>query len=153
MEKCLTNSTYHDILTSSNSNNNVKEGRYTIMTKQEKILKALNELNNAEKVAVWNDYAQELAPDDYIYPMNGFDFDAVFSSPTAAVDAVLNGDFDQLDNYVAFDGYENLSSFNCLDDVRSPYDEEVLADYLYETGEYYVYLGIDDDEDDEEEGE
>lgn len=122
------------------------------MTKQEKILKALNELNNAEKLAIWNDYAQEVAPDDYIYPMYGFDFDAVFSSPTAAVDAVLNGDFDQLDNYVSFDGYENLSSFNCLDDVRSPYNEEVLADYLYETGEYYAYLGIDD-EDDEEEGE
>ena len=120
------------------------------MTTLEKVLQALNAASNADKLAMWNDYAQEMCPDDFISTMNDFDFDAAFPSPTAAVDAVLNGDFDPLDKFVALDGYENLRSFNYLDDVRSPYDEEVLADYLYETGEYDAYLDIEDDEDEGE---
>lgn len=120
------------------------------MTTLEKVLQALNAASESEKLAMWNGYAQEVCPDDSIFTMNDFDFDAVFSSPTAAVDAVLYGEYDPLDKFVALDGYENLRSFNYLDDVRSPYDEEVLADYLYETGEYDAYLDIEDDEDEEE---
>ena len=43
-----------------------------------------------------------------------------------------------------------MQSFNEVDDIESPYYDEELADYLAETGEYYAYLDI---EDDEEEGE
>lgn len=120
------------------------------MTTLEKVLQALNAASESEKLAMWNGYAQEVCPDDFIFTMNDFDFDAVFSSPTAAVDAVLYGEYDPLDKFVALDGYENLSSFNDLEDVYSPYDADVLAEYLYETGEYDAYLDIEDDEDEEE---
>lgn len=120
------------------------------MTLQEKILKALNKLNDADKLAMWNDYASEQAPDDYIYIVDNLDFDELFTSAQAAVDAVLHGDFSSMDEYCSFDGYENLRSFDDLEDAYSPYDADVLADYLAETGEYDAYLDIDDDE---EEGE
>ena len=120
------------------------------MTKQEKVLQALENLDEFDVLVMWNDYASEQSPDDYIYTVDDFDFDAVFSSPTAAVDAVLNGDFSSMDKYCSFDGYENLRSFDCLYDAYSPYDVDVLAAYLAETGEYDVYLDIDDDDDDNE---
>lgn len=122
------------------------------MTKQEKILKALENLDEVDTLVMWNDYASEQAPDDYIYNVDDLDFDALFTSAQAAVDAVLNGDFSSMDTYCSFDGYENLRSFDYLEDAYSPYDADVLATYLAETGVYDVYLNIDDD-DDEEEGE
>ena len=119
------------------------------MTKQEKVLQALENLDEFDVRVMWNDYASEQSPDDYIYTVDAFDFDAVFSSPTAAVDAVLNGDFSSMDKYCSFDGYENLRSFSCLYDAYSPFDADVLAYYLAETGEYDIYLGIDNDDDNE----
>lgn len=84
------------------------------MTLQEKILKALNKLNAAsesDKLAMWNDYAAEQAPDDYIYYVDDFDFDECFSSANDAVNAIMHGSFSPLDTYVSFDGYGNLRSF------------------------------------------
>lgn len=119
------------------------------MTLQEKIFQALENLNESDKLALWNDYATEQAPDDYIYTVDDLDFNELFTSAQAAVDAVLHGDFSSMDEYCSFDGYENLRSFDDLEDAYSPYDEDVLAEYLAETGEYNVYLDIDDDEEDE----
>lgn len=123
------------------------------MTTLEKVLQALNAASESDKLAMWNNYASEQAPDDYIYNVDDLDFDELFTSAQAAVDAVLHGDFSSMDEYCSFDGYENLRSFDDLEDAYSPYDADVLADYLAETGEYDTYLDIDDDEDDEEEGE
>lgn len=119
------------------------------MTLQEKILQALENSSESDKLAMWNDYANEMCPDDYIYPVDDLDFDELFTSAQAAVDAVLHGDFSSMDEYCSFDGYENLRSFNDLEDPYSPYCDEELAYYLAETGEYMAYLDIDDDEDDE----
>ena len=122
-------------------------------TLQEKILEALRNSSESDKLAMWNDYANAQLSDDYIYSVNGFDFDDVFSSANAAVNAVIHGKFSPLDTYVTFDGYGNLRSFNDLEGVYSPYDVDVLADYLAKTGEYVYYLDIDDEEEDAEEGE
>lgn len=120
------------------------------MTLQEKILEALRDASDYDKLAMWNDYAQEYCPDDYIYTVADLDYDELFTSAKDAVMAVLNGNFSTSDWLCRFDGYGNLQSFNEVDDIESPYYDEELADYLAETGEYYAYLDI---EDDEEEGE
>lgn len=120
------------------------------MTTLEKVLQALNAASESDKLAMWNDYAQEMCPDDYIYYVDDFDFDECFSSANDAVNAVMHGSFSPLDTYVSFDGYGNLRSSRFVDSVGSPYDEDALADYLFETGEYDAYLDIDDDEDEEE---
>ena len=120
------------------------------MTREEKVLQALENLDEFDALVIWNDYASEQSPDDYIYVVDELDFDALFTSAQAAVDAVLHGDFSSMDKYCSFDGYENLRSFDCLYDAYSPFDADILADYLVETGEYDVYLNIDDDDDDNE---
>lgn len=119
-------------------------------TLQKKILEALRNSSESDKLAMWNDYANAQLSDDYIYSVNDFDFDDVFSSANDAANAVIHGNFSPLDTYVTFDGYGNLRSFNDLEGVYSPYDADALADYLAETGEYIYYLDIDDEEDEEE---
>ena len=119
------------------------------MTLQEKILEALENSSESDKLVMWNAYANAQLLDDYIYTVDDFNFDDLFASANAAVNAVIHGKFSPLDTYVTFDGYGNLRSFNDLEDPYSPYCDEELAYYLAETGEYMAYLDIDDDEDDE----
>lgn len=120
------------------------------MTLQEKVLEALENSSESDKLVMWNGYANAQLLDDYIYTVDDFDFDDLFTSANAAVNAVIHGKFSQLDKYVTFDGYGNLRSFNDLEGVYSPYDADALADYLAETVEYIYYLDIDDEEDEEE---
>ena len=120
------------------------------MTLQEKVLEALENSSESDKLVMWNAYANAQLLDDYIYTVDDFNFDDLFASANAAVNAVIHGEFSRLDKYVTFDGYGNLRSFNDVEDVYSPYDADALADYLAETGEYLYYLDIDDEE---EEGE
>ena len=128
------------------------------MDKREMILDGLKTLNNDSAVELWNEYCSECnCPDDTIFDNGESFFEEHFEGRvTEAVQAALAGDYNFSHDYVRFNGYANLESFNCADDDNSPVDFDSLADYLIENkddDEIAELLDIEFEEETEEDEE
>lgn len=96
------------------------------------IINYLIELDDIELIDQWNGYCLECSSDDYISYNNEYFFEEYFSNNVnEAVKAVCYGDFNYTDTYVQFNGYANLVTSDCLDDLVSISD---LANYLEYNG-------------------
>lgn len=73
-----------------------------------------------------------------------------FGQHTTLFCAATNGDYNVHDDYVVFDGYANLQSFDWWDDNNSPVDEDTLVDWLMENPKKLDELGIEEDDDETE---
>ena len=101
----------------------------------EEIKNYLENLNDYELVAIWNDYCDKNNYyDNKIYNTDN-DFDWLFEneSPTKIAESVCFGNFNANDNYFIFDGYGNLKSGYALELI---YVDE-LARYIAENEEYF----------------
>jgi hypothetical protein len=66
-----------------------------------------------DKIRLHNEYCSENDyMDDYIYENDEDFLNEHFSSPDKAVRAAIYGDYRYMDNYVVFNGYANLESFD-----------------------------------------
>lgn len=88
----------------------------------------------------YNEYACENGYNDEIYDNDEEFFSAFFTNPMEAVRASYYGEYRFADDFVAFDGYENLKSSDLWEDLASLYDE-ALRDLIENN--------IDFDEEDE----
>lgn len=104
------------------------------MDKREMIVDGLKNLDNASAVGLWNEYCSECnCPDDTILDNDDNFFEEHFEGRvTEAVRAALAGDYNFSHDYVRYNGYANLESFDCADDENSPVDFDSLADWLIE---------------------
>ena len=86
-----------------------------------------NGLLDEELVSLWNEYAKaDLHIFDFSDPETFFNEN--FSTPYEAFRASYCGSVDYADDYIAFDGYGNLESFNYFDDYGNDCD---LAMWLF----------------------
>lgn len=76
----------------------------------------------------YSEYAIEEARDAF-YENDDETLDMLFSSPSEAIRAATYGDYRFSDDYVKFDGIDNLKSFNDFSEV---YDEEAVIRYCIE---------------------
>lgn len=50
------------------------------------------------------------------------------------------------DDYFCFDGYACINSFNCETDDNSPFDIDVLTQWLVDNSQYWEEIGVDEDD-------
>lgn len=116
------------------------------MTKKETIDK-INNLSYVTVIRLWNEYTEDKNMSDKKVYLNTFDFlDNMFACPSDAVIAVINGEYDESDVYVAFDADSNLVTFMLWDDDdKSPIDADALASWLLDNPMVAMKYGIDDE--------
>ncbi len=120
----------------------------TIKNTFEAITDYLNELTNSELVQAHNQYCQnQNYSDDEIYSNDESFFEMFFQDNVLeAVRAVSYGDYSYSNDYVIFNGYANLESFN------NPADHvditAIAADILESPEEYDIEL--EEEEENEE---
>lgn len=73
----------------------------------------------------------------------------MFTSPYDVVLKIAYGEYNYNDNFIKFDGYGNLETFNYVSEVV---DFDEMAEHIFENEHEYSYLdGLEDyDEEDEE---
>lgn len=103
------------------------------MTKKE-IVENIKKMDNAKVINLWNNYVGEKCyphENDTIYTNNCAFFNSFFT-PYDAVMSVLYGNYNEEDDYVIIDESENVKSFTNWDEVYSPVDIDILANWLLE---------------------
>lgn len=103
------------------------------MDKLERVKEAIEALDNASAVSVWNEYCNEAGyMDNYIYSMEEFDEIMSGSSPWEVARACYySGNFCPAHDYFWFNGYANCESsdFPALD-KESPFYVDDLAEWI-----------------------
>jgi len=115
----------------------------TISKTLEAITDYLNELDNAELVNIHNEYCQSCNySDDEIYNNDEEFFNMFFEGKVLeAVRAVSFGEYNYSNDYVKFNGYGNLESFNSpLEHV----DIESIASDILENPENYHGIELEE---------
>ena len=120
----------------------------TIKNNYESVLEYLNELSNSELVSIHNEYCQSINDsDNEIFDNNESFFEDHFSSISEAVRAASYGDFQFNHDYVKFDGYANLQSFN---DPSGEVDLSDIANDILENPENYYDIELEEEEEEED---
>lgn len=118
---------------------------------EEKIMNAIGVMETERVIELWNECIEYTGyTDDEVYENGEFFFNEIFRNPYDAAMAVAYGDWRVNDDYVCFNGYGNLESFNYWQDNNSPVDEDALVDWLMENPDKAAEIGVEDDEDEEE---
>jgi len=87
-------------------------------------------LSDGEKLGLWNEYCSEERSDDEIWDNDEEFFNIFFGGKVLeAVRAVSYGEYNYCDDYVRFNGYGNLESFN---NVMDHIDESELLNWMME---------------------
>lgn len=101
------------------------------MTRYEKILETISNMNNNEIVSLHNEYCiNAFYPDDHIYTMNEIDEQLEGYTPMEIIRKTANNNFNIDDDYFVFDGYLNLISFNNPKCEKSPVYIDELAQHI-----------------------
>lgn len=99
------------------------------MTKKE-IVETIKKMDNAKVINLWNECVEEKSyPYSTVYTNNCAFFNS-FYTPADAVLAVIYGNYNENDDYVIINKSENVQSFTDWNDVHSPVDINILADWL-----------------------
>lgn len=128
------------------------------MTKYERILDALNNMDTSDIVSVWNEYCSTNGNmDDYVYSMG--DFNELMGDRDAweVARACFYGDFRPCDDYFRFNVYGNIESFDTWEEETSPISAEDIAEYCAENNDALysddIKEAIEDEEEEDEEEE
>ena len=111
------------------------------MMTYEQIMRELRSMSDSDLVDVHNAYCETMGYyEDTIYENDDCFLDEHFSCPSDLAKAICYGEYNYNDDYVTFDGYENLVSFDnvtvhaMLDDiayyVAEMDDEEEQKEFL-----------------------
>jgi len=101
------------------------------MAQKESIIEVLKCIETKTLISIWNEYCSEENMDDYIYNNDEDFFNEMFEKADDAVRAVCYGNYEYTDEYVIFNAYGNLVSFDIYD-AENHIDFGTLADYIME---------------------
>lgn len=121
----------------------------TISKTLEAITDYLNELNNADLVAIHNEYCQSCNySDNEIYSNDEEFFNTYFDGKVLeAVRAVSFGEYRYQDEYVIFNGYGNLETFN---NPENHVDISAIAEDILENEGNYSDIELEEIEEETE---
>ena len=100
--------------------------------RKESIIAILKVMDTEVLVDVWNEYCSEKNMDDYIWSNDEFTLQEMFSGNSAVSDALraaFYGDYRYNDDYVVFNAYGNLKSYDDYN-VEEQIDFDTLAEYI-----------------------
>jgi len=91
----------------------------------------LNDMDDEESIELWNEYCEEANDKNgRIYPNDEDFFKLFFTDVYEVVRAISFGDYTFTDDYVYFNGYGNLKTFNYYGDADCPISERDLEQWL-----------------------
>jgi len=100
---------------------------------KDQIIEIINNMTESELIELNNRYCQVFDYcDDEIYNNDEEFFEIFFTDAMEAVRAVSFGDYKYNDDYVIFNGYGNLETFNRMDTDRLVEFVETMAQYIAE---------------------
>lgn len=107
------------------------------MTLEEKIRGAIENMDHAEVVDIWNNYCEACkCPDDIIYSMSEFDEVMEYENPWRIARACCYGDFCAAHEWFWFNSYGNLESSDFpIIDRDSPFSLNNVVDYIVENND------------------
>ena len=102
------------------------------MTLEEKVREAIDDMDHAEAVDIWNNYCKACnLCDDVIYSMSEFDEVMEYESPWRIARACCCGDFCAAHEWFWFNSYGNLESSDFpIIDGDSPFSLNNVVDYI-----------------------
>lgn len=110
----------------------------------DKIKEAITDLNDGDMVALWNTYCESNNYyDDYI-EYNDIDELLDGLKPSEVLSRIDMKNYNESDEYCAYDGWGELYSFGYPDCDESPFDLDSLAQWIYENEDACGYLDEDD---------
>lgn len=99
----------------------------------EQIVNVINEMDCTDLVQLNNEYCEAINGMDSTIYSNDDDFlEDYFRTKADLARAITYGDFRYMDNWVRFDGYGNLESFNYMSADQLCELVEVIAEYICE---------------------
>jgi hypothetical protein len=106
------------------------------------IIETINAMDESELVHLNNEYCQSInAPDSEIFSNDEDFFITFFSdSPIRLAQAICYGDYHYYDNYVIFNGYGNLETFNNMTTDQLCELVPTMAEYIAENFYEFQYL-------------
>lgn len=118
------------------------------MTNEERILSQIEDLEDYQKVSLWNEFCSANYYDDYIRDNDDEFLNMSFESVADFAQAASRGAYDYDHEYVMFDAHGDLESF---DDPEPYIDFDSLADFVANNYKVARDYGIDIEEDEDEE--
>lgn len=99
---------------------------------KEQIIEIINNMTSDQLVELNNKYCEELGYSDSDIYINDEEFFNIFfiNNPNEAVRAVCYGDYNYIHDYVIFNGYGNLVTFNYMDTDRLVDSVERMAEEI-----------------------
>lgn len=99
----------------------------------EEIINVINEMDSNELIQLNNEYCEAInAMDSFIYSNDDDFLEDYFATKSDLARAITYGDFRYMDNYVIFNGYGNLESFQYMDTDKLCELVSVIAEYIAE---------------------
>ncbi len=121
----------------------------TIKNNLESVKEYLNDLSGDDLLNIHNEYCREHDPDNEIYNNDEEFFSVFFNNPLDAVRAVCYGEYNYTDEYVKFDGYANLESFD-EHEIIDYVDIDELAEDILKNPRNYYDIELEEEEEEEE---
>lgn len=114
------------------------------MTTVEKIRKQLLDMARGaddrwDLVELWNVYCEE----------NNYPDDIIHYNDIDGMENYFSSIYVESDDFFSFDGYGVLNSYDCLDNVNSPIDFDLLAEWMADDEMRCRQYDIEIDDDDE----
>jgi len=100
----------------------------------------LESKDNEELRTLWNEYAVENSPDDEIFENDEYFFNDFYGQDVmGAIRAISYGNYNFRNEYLQFNGYGNIESFDCYE-IKDKIDMDVLAEDILENPKNYYDL-------------
>jgi hypothetical protein len=121
-------------------------------TTTQQIIDAINEMTECELVELNNDYCRSANYNDNEVHENDKDFFATYfdKDVIGAIRAVSYGSYNYSHNYVKFNGYGNLESFNYFRITDLCENVETMAEYIADNLHDFYQFDIEEIEETEE---
>lgn len=110
----------------------------------EKIEEAIADLDDGEKVALWNEYCEANNYYDDLIEYNDIDELLYGLKPSEVLNKVDLSNYNDYDKYCAYNGSGELYSFDYVDDDDSPFDLDSVAQWIRDNEDACGYLDEDD---------
>jgi hypothetical protein len=104
---------------------------------KDQIIEIINDMTGFELIELNNRYCEVFNYESEIYNNDEEFFEIFFTNALEAVRAVSFGDYRYHDDYVIFNGYGNLETFNHMDTDRLADFVETMAKYIAEEIEQF----------------
>ena len=105
------------------------------------IVDNLLRLKDSDVVGLWNEACRSYSEfDDIIYENNDWGFKGCFNSYDDLACAISKGEYVYEDKWFVVDVYGHVNSFNDINDEKSTFDFDWLANWIYENQETNSYL-------------